>query len=77
MKKLQEAIAGAPLDKKYISYTERIFGRYDTNEDKSLSADEWEKMLMSPIAADSDNDNLITVIEYATWMQQRTKGKRD
>jgi Ca2+-binding EF-hand superfamily protein len=56
---------------KYIEYAERIVGRYDKNEDKKLTASEWDKMLMSPAGADANRDGAITVEEYALWMQSR------
>lgn len=60
-------------DSKYMEYAERIIGRYDGNEDKKLTASEWDKMLMSPADADADRDGMITVDEYAWWMQSRAK----
>jgi hypothetical protein len=61
------------LDPKYTSYAQRIIGRYDKNQDGSLSEDEYSKMLMSPLDADLDKDGKIDVIEYARWMSERSK----
>ncbi len=68
------APSGAASEKanpKYVEYAERIVGRYDENEDKTLTASEWDKMLLSPAGADADRDGAITVEEYALWMQSR------
>jgi hypothetical protein len=70
---LAQALDVQELDPKFIAYSQRIVSRYDKDQDKVLSADEWEKMLMSPADADKDKDHLITVEEYAAWMQARTK----
>lgn len=63
----------AGVDKKMIQYAERIIGRYDANKDQTLSKVEYKKMLLSPADADTDQDGSITIIEYATWMQNRAK----
>lgn len=63
----------AGVDKKMIQYAERIIGRYDLNKDLTLSKVEYKKMLMSPHDADADHNGSITIIEYATWMQNRAK----
>ncbi|MDM4014919.1 EF-hand domain-containing protein [Roseiconus lacunae] len=66
--------AAAPAgkaDDKMIGYAERIIGRYDKNNDKQLVKSEYEKMLMSPVDADANKDGIITVNEYALWMQSR------
>ncbi len=64
--------SGKP-DEKYVKVVVRIVERYDKNKDNVLTASEWEKMLMSPAAADSNRDGKITVDEYAFWMQSRQK----
>ncbi|PNY37271.1 hypothetical protein C2E31_08690 [Rhodopirellula baltica] len=61
------------VDDKMIAYAERIIGRYDSNNDKQLVKSEYEKMLMSPVAADANRDGIITVKEYALWMQSRRR----
>ena len=65
--------SGGSIDDKYLKVGQRIVGRYDKNEDGALTASEWEKMLMSPAAADADRDGRITAEEYALWMQSRQK----
>ena len=65
--------AGGAVDPKLVSYAERIIGRYDKNNDKALTASEWEKMLLNPAPADGNRDGRITVSEYAVWMQSRSK----
>ena len=63
----------ADIDEKLMKYAERVVARYDKNGDSLLTANEYEKMLMSPAPADSDNNGVITITEYASWMQQRSK----
>lgn len=65
--------AGGSADEKYVKVGQRIVDRYDKNKDGALTASEWEKMLMSPAAADANRDGRITVQEYALWMQSRQK----
>jgi Ca2+-binding EF-hand superfamily protein len=60
-------------DEKYVKVVKRIVERYDKNKDGALTASEWESMLMSPAAADSNRDGRITIDEYAMWMQSRQK----
>ncbi len=64
------------VDPKMLTYAERIISRYDTNGDDQLTRSEYGKMLMSPAAADADEDGVITVPEYAVWMQLRQRGGR-
>ena len=65
--------ASGPIDDKYIKVGQRIIERYDKNNDKMLTASEWEKMLMSPADADANRDGRITIDEYALWMQSRER----
>ncbi|EMI22193.1 signal peptide protein [Rhodopirellula maiorica SM1] len=65
--------SGAKPDEKLIKYAERIISRYDKNKDQALTASEWSTMLMSPAAADGNRDGRVTIIEYASWMQARSK----
>lgn len=62
-----------PIDDKYIKVGQRIIERYDKNNDRMLTASEWEKMLMSPADADGNRDGRITIEEYAVWMQARER----
>jgi len=56
---------------KYLAYARRIIGRYDRNQDGSLTKDEFESMLVSPEPADVDADGKITVVEYAKLLAER------
>lgn len=70
------AAAGKP-DAKMMSYAERIVGRYDKNKDGALVASEWNKMLMAPApTADANRDGRITTLEYAIYLQSRSKKKK-
>ena len=60
-----DAKATAEKASKYLAYAKGMIKKYDTNEDGSLSADEWEKMSRSPAKADTDEDGLITAEELA------------
>ena len=60
-----------PIDDKLMKYAKRIVERYDRNKDGVLENDEWDKMLMSPLAADANRDGKITQTEYAGWMRAR------
>ena len=61
------------IDPKLVNYAKRLVSRYDTNGDARLTPAEYDKMLMSPAAADIDGDGAITVEEYAIWMRSRSK----
>ncbi len=61
------------LDDKLVTYAKRIIDRYDKNKDQALTASEWESMLMSPAAADTNRDGRVTIEEYAISMQMRSK----
>ncbi|MGB7328368.1 MAG: EF-hand domain-containing protein [Rubripirellula sp.] len=65
--------SGGKADPKYVKVVKRIVQRYDNNNDGMLTASEWEKMLMSPAAADANRDGRISVEEYALWMQSNQK----
>ena len=65
--------SGGKPDEKLIKYAERIIARYDKNKDEALTASEWSTMLMSPAAADGNRDGRVTIVEYASWMQSRSK----
>ncbi|MEM9826902.1 MAG: hypothetical protein AAF958_09955 [Planctomycetota bacterium] len=55
--------------KKYLSFAQRIISRSDKNGDGKLSASEWSEMLMSPAKADTNADGIVTVEEYAVFLQ--------
>ena len=51
----------------------RVVQRYDTDEDGELTPQEWSAMLLSPKDADANRDGRITVLEFAGWMQARSR----
>lgn len=55
-------IGGAQVD-----WAKRQIGKYDTNGDGQLTANEWEKMIIKPSGADSNGDGVITAEEYAAF----------
>lgn len=61
-----------PIDDKLVKYAEHIVERYDHNKDGVIETDEWDKLLMSPLAADANRDGKITQTEYAEWMRARS-----
>lgn len=63
------------LDAKFIKVVQRIVDRNDLNKDGALTASEWDKMPMSPAAADFNRDGRVSVDEYTYWMQTR-QGKK-
>lgn len=65
------SVSGEQIDERFVKYASRIVARYDKNNDKELTESEYDQMLMSPAAADADNNGRITVAEYAAWMQNR------
>ncbi len=50
-----------------LEWAKRQIGKYDTNGDGQLTANEWKSMLVDPSAADTDGDGVITVDEYAAF----------
>ncbi len=61
------------VDEKTLKYAEKIIGRYDLNKDGAITATEWKDMLIDPSPADANRDGRVTTMEYAQWMQQRSK----
>jgi hypothetical protein len=61
------------INPKMLEYAERIIGRYDQDDSKSLNEREWKQMLMSPASADLNQDKIITIEEYALHMHNRSK----
>jgi hypothetical protein len=57
------ASAGGPQ----MEWATRQIGKYDSNGDGQLTANEWDKMLIKPTGADSNGDGIITVEEYAAF----------
>jgi len=56
---------GSNIDQRYIDFSRKQLGKYDTNGNGSLEKDEWSKMSNNPEAADKDGDGKITVEELA------------
>lgn len=50
-----------------LDVAKRVLGKYDSNGDGQLTANEWDKMLIKPTGADSNGDGVITVDEYAAF----------
>ncbi|MEL6105052.1 MAG: hypothetical protein AAFU85_03415 [Planctomycetota bacterium] len=78
---VQLAVAKAPADgdtklppsNRYLQYAKRIIARADKNKDGVLSGVEFDGMLMSPAPSDTNGDGIVTVQEYAVWMEKRSK----
>jgi hypothetical protein len=67
----RQALTAGELDPKLLKYAERIVSRYDTDGDRRLAPSEQKKMLLSPVQADTDQDGVITVQEYAWFLKSR------
>lgn len=63
-------------DDNYLKIAKQIITRYDKDDDKKLSTDEWKKMLLSPAKADVNKDQQITVDEYARWARSKDRSKK-
>lgn len=50
-----------------MEWAKRQIGKYDTNGDGQLTANEWKAMLVDPSAADTNGDGVITADEYAAF----------
>lgn len=50
-----------------LEWARRMIGKYDSNEDKALTADEWNRMIIKPTKADYNKDGIITIEEYARY----------
>jgi Ca2+-binding EF-hand superfamily protein len=62
--------AGTP-DAAQLEWAARQIAKYDTNGDKQLTANEWEKMIIKPDGADLNGDGAITVEEYAAFRARK------
>ncbi|OUX03596.1 MAG: hypothetical protein CBE00_14340 [Planctomycetaceae bacterium TMED240] len=60
-------------DDNYANIAKKLITRYDANDDKQLSKQEWEKMLLSPAKADANQDQQITIEEYANWARSKDR----
>lgn len=50
-----------------LEWAKRQIGKYDSNGDAQLTANEWKAMLVDPSAADTNGDGVITAEEYAAF----------
>nr|WP_143548260.1 hypothetical protein [Rhodopirellula sp. SM50] len=64
------------LESRMVEYAKRIIDRYDTDGDQELTPAEYEKMLQSPQVADTDDNGRISIGEYATWLQARSRRRQ-
>lgn len=58
---------GASVSDVEMAWAKRQIGKYDSNSDGVLTANEWEKMIIKPTGADADGDGVITELEYAKF----------
>ncbi|MCA9193710.1 MAG: hypothetical protein KDB03_18185 [Planctomycetales bacterium] len=67
----EKAKQEAALDKSAIDWARRQIEKYDKNNDRKLTANEWEKMLIKPDGADANGDGEITLEEYAAFRAKK------
>ena len=72
-KRVTANLSDDELNSKFVSYSEKIIARCDTDGDSQLTPIEYSKMLMSPAQADTDQSGAISVTEYARWMLSRSQ----
>jgi hypothetical protein len=72
----QQPAGKKKVDDNYIKSAKQIIGRYDTNGDEKLSKQEWQKMLLNPAKADANQDQQITVDEYARWARSKDRSRK-
>ena len=65
--------ASVQADERYVKFARRIIQRTDQNGDEVLTPAEWKRMLISPAKADANQDGVITVNEYAVFLQNRDR----
>ena len=63
--------SGASIDQRYIDFSRKTLGKYDTNGNGSLEKDEWSKMPNNPAAADLDADGKISIEELAGFFMPK------
>ena len=73
---LQTAEKDKESDEKYLKFAKRMITQHDKNDDQKLSTDEWKSLLLSPAKADVNEDQQITVAEYARWAQSYDRSKK-
>lgn len=71
----RESPNGKKPSAKYLFYAKRIFDRNDSNKNGFIDVVEIKKMLMKPIGADLTGDGLISLDEYALYIQRNDEGK--
>ncbi len=59
-------IKGKPTEA-YIEFAKKQVKKYDKDNDGKLSTEEQSKMIVSPNAADTDNDGYVDALEYAAY----------
>ncbi len=72
----QQKLGVEGLDSKMVEYARRIIARYDVDGDQELTSAEYEKMLQSPEVADADGNGRVSIGEYATWLQARSRRRQ-
>ena len=55
----------------HVEWATRQIEKYDQNGDGQLTANEWEKMIIKPVGADTNGDGVLTVEEYAAFRAQK------
>lgn len=63
------------LPQEKYEWAKRQIAKYDLNGDDQLTADEWQKMILKPNGADTNNDGVITVEEYQNFRDNGRKGE--
>jgi hypothetical protein len=54
-----------------MTYYKRLLQKYDSNDDGSLTENEWANMPKNPKSADVNRDGRITLEEYVKWSLAR------
>jgi hypothetical protein len=57
----------------HLAWAKRQIGKYDTNRDGQLTANEWEKMIIKPTGADKNNDGIVTEAEYGNFRARTSR----
>ena len=70
-KQNQEAPKNVTITSEGMDWAKKHIARYDMNGDGKLNADEWSKMLVVPVGADTNGDGEMTVEEFLKFRQRR------
>ena len=54
-----------------LDWAKRQIGKYDSNGDGQLTANEWNKMIIKPVGADGNGDGVLTAQEYAEFRAKK------